>query len=1210
MNRKFFKLIICIVWIASIVLPSASVIATENEPMAVDSQLQLLLDGDSEARIDKNSKQISLSIGYTPVKLTDEDIQQDYLQLELPKGISYIVENNQTANDAIVLADQGRTLEIDLNKVNELSIVFDLSFDDLSDETPIKGMHSVNGQIVGTTEEVRIMKEAGSDSDEVEEPQSTTSTDEAIEQTTAQTTEEGTEATTETTESNEAAEATTREARAALDLGIPTQRTLPVAAISDGQFENVSYFDVGTKDEWNAALSVDVGATSNSNKNNLTEITYINITDDFALSTSTSGYASVDIETSRSDKKLVVNGNGHTIDFRQFTQVFDGADWDIVFQDLTVYNGNDWGIADTYHSTKKTIVTIHNLTQYGAQAFEGVYGKMIMSGATSITSTSTNTYTSPIDNVLVTIDSRFKSSANISVGEVYVKAGSTIAMNNGRYAANVVVFPGGNFYVEDGQKTNIQIRNLETPINTSGWTSGASGDYAPGSISVASSLTGYVNSWPDNYRPDSLKGRSDSIYFGDNTHVTIHNGAARKANATALQIGKANGIIELGKNSSFKGVVDENTATSGENKTPVYFSSSGSLLLGENASFDLTVGETDDPEKARGDAMRIVGKGTLDLQKGSSFVLRSATSNNDGMLKMNTAGSSINIADQATFDIGFTRASNDPLFALRGTLNIPASDSYIHRIRLWENGNFDETSPLSSFQPLNKTTITYSTTTISSKATALADGFVDNDTVTKFNSDYTSNAQRLVIDPIVFGVKPIDELTNEVKKEYTVSGSAEPPGGKVEVSGGPLDSLSADQRQVLVQEDGTYEWKGNLSRPFNWGETIRVSYVGHPDKFAETVVKDVTKPTGVGRTVHVVEGATIPSAKDFIASVEDTNALDTNKDNFDYRFIGGVIDSGGIATISNGQEKQEYSGQVVIDDTRGNTSDSVEVKLVIHQANTMNSITADDLTVRWSDVSGFAVGSTEYGNYLKNSMSAQAQTIVGGNLVNLVSSMEIENLASIPNDVGGPYTVRFVVRADSSNQLGADLVKEAQLTVKSNLVEPRDPSTSDPTDQENEGTGENGELRLDYVPSSFNFGTKEVQWRDTEYQAQGDKDQWIQVADERPAEIGWTLKATATPFTSGADQLSGATLTIPQGELYNKKTAGAANPEGLTSKGEVALSTTASTIFTGEGENSKDQSTYVWKKNQVKLNVPKGQGKAGNVYKAKITWIVEAGVTN
>lgn len=1207
MNRKFFQLIICIIWIASIVLPSVSVIATDNEPMAVDPQLQLLADGDSEARIDNKTKQMTLSIGYTPVELTDQDIQQDYLQLELPKGVNYIVENNQMANDAIVLADQGRTLEIDLNKVNELSIVFDLSFDDLSDETPIKGAHSVNGQIVGTTEEVRIMKEAGSDSDEVEEPQSTTSTDEAIEQTTAQTTEEGTEATTETTESNEAAEATTREARATLDLGIPTQRTLPVAAISDGQFENVSYFDVGTKDEWNAALSVNLKAANSSNNNNLAEITYINITDDFALSTSTSGNAYATVQTNRSDKKLIVNGNGHTIDFRELTFRFDSTDWDIVFQNLTVYNGNDWGSVDLYHADKKTIVTIHNVVQYGAQAFEGSRGKLIMSGDTSITSTSTKTYTSSIDNVVVTIDSRYSGSANVAVGEVYVKSGSTIAMDNGRYGANVIIYSGGNFYTEDGPETNIQIRNLETPLGTGGWTSG---DYSPGSIVLVSDLSASVNKWPEDYRPESLKGRTNSIYFGDNTHVSIHNGAARKDHATVLQNENANGTIELAKNSSFKGVVDENIATSGRDKTPVYFSSSGSLLLGENASFNLTVGKTNEPATARGDAILFDDKGTIDLQKGSSFVLRSATSNTNGMLKMTDTGSSINIADQATFDIGFTRASNDPLFALKGTLNIPASDSYTHRIRLWENGNFDESSPLSSFQPLDKTTITYSTTTISSKATALADGFVANDTVTKFNSDYTSNAQRLVIDPIVFGVKPIDELTNEVKTEYTVSGSAEPPGGKVEVSGGPFDSLPAVQRQVLVQEDGTYEWKGNLSRPFYWGETIRVSYAGHPDKYAETVVKDVTKPTGVGRTVHVVEGATIPSAKDFIASVEDTNALDTNKDNFDYRFIDGAIDSGDIATITNGQEKQEYSGNVIIDDTRGNTSDSVEVKLVIHQANTMNSITADDLTVRWSDVSGLAVGSTEYGNYLKNSMSAQAQTIVDGNLVDLLSSIEIENLASIPNTVGGPYTVRFVVRADSTNQLGADLVKEVQLTVKSNLVEPRDPSTSDPTDQENEGTGENGELRLDYVPSSFNFGTKEVQWRDTEYQAQGDKDQWIQVADERPAEIGWTLKATATPFTSGADQLSGATLTLPQGELYNKKTAGAANPEGLTSKGEVALSTTASTIFTGEGENSKDQSTYVWKKNQVKLNVPKGQGKAGNVYKAKITWIVEAGVTN
>ena len=1196
MKHKISSWVASLVLVLNVVLPSGSVAAVENDLDTVDPQIQLTVDGKSTVSVDTKTDQLSLKIDYAPVELEGQAIQKDRLQIELPDGVTYSKEKNQQESELVSFDDQTNVLEVDLQNSLSQTLELDVAFDKLSEQTTMTGVHVVNDHAIGKTEALQIDKEAEAKADEEESSKETEASSE-----------EETEATEEETPTSAEEKETSakRATRAALDLGSPTTRTLPVPQVTDGQFDNVSYFDVGSRAEWDNALSIGTAVGSASNNNNKTEITYINITDSFKMSDKTSGYDHDIARTNRSDKKLIINGNNKTIDFRDLTFYFDNNDWDIVFQNMTVYNGNEWGVADLYHGNAGNVVTIHNYTQYGAQAFEGSRGRIILSGNTSMTSSPTESYVSPIDSAPVSIDNRYSGgSANVAVGEIYIKAGSNIAMDNGRLGANFVFYPSGNFYTEDGTATKITMSNLKTPAKSGPW---SVNDYAPGSISLVSDIASTTNPWPDNQRPASLVGRSNSIYFGDNTEVEIHNGAPRRDHATVLQMEVAGSSIELGENARFTGMVDETTAKSGRDETPVYFDKAGSIKLGKNASFDLTVGETNDPTKAVGDAISFDGKASLDLAEASSFKLRSASGNTDGLLKMTTAGSSINIADQATFDIGFTRATEDHLFSLNGTMNIPAANDYVHRIRLWDNGNFDDANPDNSFHPLNKTKITYSNTSISSKSTNLADGFVDNGTVSKFNSEYTSKAQRLVVDPIVFNVKTIDEITNETKTEYSVTGTAEPPGGMVELSGGPLDLLPADQRQVTVKADGSFEWKGALSRPFHWGETIKVSYVGHPDKYLETVVKDVTKPTGKGRTIHVVEGDAIPSIKDFIASVEDTNALETDKDKFGYAYSGNGIVSGGSATITNGQDIQEYTEQVIIDDTRGNTSDPVDVKLVVHKANSINTIQANDLTVRWSDVSGFTVGSISYADYLKKGMNAKAQTIINGDLTDL--TVEIENIATIPNTVGGPYTVTFVVRATAGNQLVADLKTEVNLTVLSNLIDPRDPSTTDPSDNENDGTGEHGELRLDYVPSTFDIGTKEVQWKDMEYQAQGTTDQWVQVADERPAATGWTLKASATTFASGTDQLTGAALVLPSGDMYNKKTASAMNPNGLSSNGEVALTSAPSSIFKGDGENSKNESTYVWKKNQVKLRVPKGQGKAGKTYQSTITWTVEAGVT-
>ncbi|MGM0213542.1 WxL domain-containing protein [Enterococcus sp. AZ109] len=1185
MKKKTISGFISVVLILSFLFsPTAFSFASENA--LPEDALVLLLNGESTTQIKQKDTQVKLTINYQSLELLTDNLPEappkkdKKLQLQLPSGLS--LEKSKHPQLASTILQEDQKITVDLSPAQEkLELILTVNTDELASSSLISGNLYLEGSIIGqaSAELIKIVNE------EVES--STTEVENKPPMQEAVPLAEGT-----------------------LDLGIPTQRTLPVAPVSQDQFENVNYFEVGSRDEWNSALT-----TAN---NNAQEITYITITQDFQMSTATTVVDGAQLATtSRTDKKLVVEGNGHTIDFRDLTMRFTGANWDLVFQNVNIYNANDWGLADTYNVSGFPIITVHNYIQYGAQAFEGSRGKIILSGNTSMTSSHTESYVSPIDQQTVTIDQRFiggNGSSNIEVGEVYIKTGSSIRMDNGRYGSNFSIATGGNFYIEDGGQTELILSNLEQPLNPNGW--GGAQDYSPSNISIVAGIT--AQPWPANYRPSSLQGRTNSIYFGDNATVTMENGAARRRNAGLIQFMLGNGLFELGDNATFNGYIAENTGGGGLFLSPMYFAGGGSIVLGTNANFNLTVGQlpeavgTNEFGTVSGDAIYFAGLGSIRIGTDADFKLRSASSTTTGLIFMPTAPSSIQLADQATFDVGFLKPAANPLIYLFGNIRVPQTGNYAHQIGYWTENQFGDT-PSELFRPLDQTVLTYAGTVVTGRQTQVAATFEDNGVVARFSSDFTSTAQHLLIRPLVQEIESIDLLTNETQTEYTVTGNAQPPGEPVELSGGPFDdpSLTAQQKQTVIQSDGTYQWQGTLPRPFYYGDTIRATYVRDPVKYAETAVEDATSPTGTGRTVHVAESTTIPNAAEFIESVSDTNPTQTDKAAFNYRFADNTIASGAPAVISSGEETQTYQDQVIIDDTRENDSEPIEVTLVVHRADTINTIQANNLTRRYSDVAEFEVGSAEYAAYLLGQLNATAQTIINGELVDLTSEITIGNSLSIPNNVGGPYSIQLVVPVTSENQLSQPLVKSVNLFVLSNLVNPRDPSSNEfLEDTENQGTGENTDLRLDYVPSVFDFGTGIVQWTDRTYSAQGTDDQWVQISDNRSNESGWDLKVSATPFESSGDQLLGANLILPQGEAYNRNSSGTVDPTGLVAQGAMPLTADPTTLLTGAGVNSKDESTYVWKKNQVQLRVPRGQGLVGETYQSTITWVVEAGAAN
>ncbi|MBO1308629.1 WxL domain-containing protein [Enterococcus sp. 669A] len=1223
-KSKLLTIVLTITLVISGFLPS---VVHAVDGTTIDEQVQLSFAGESFMKVDEDTDMVTLDVHYAPVELEQDDeagltVQSektDLLVINVPAGLTYTPQDNTSHS----FNQETNEIMLDLSYPGEQEpINFAINDDSATEAIELTGSHYVNNVLVGETVPVTLQIEAVAEEEAVEEVAEEEQADhesvmDEVQEAEAVDEDKQEEAVDQVKPEPDAA---TLAANGNLDLGLATMRKLPVQAVEDGQYSNVSYFSVGSLAEWNRALT-----TINNNRQ---EITYLDITNSFAFSNATNNGAVGSTYngslTSNKNKKLVINGNGHSLDLRQYTLRFAGAgQWDIVLQNISVQNSNSWGVFDGYNgSNNGNIYTFHNVRQEGVQAFEGSRGRVILSGTSEFTQSPNDTYISATNGAEVRVSTEYGSgNSNIAAREVYIKAGSNITMKNPNYGANIAVFRNGNIFMEEGAPTTLNLDNQESNPRWNSW--GGGNDYSVASLVTMNDNPGPSSSnfWTDEERPAELKGLQGSIHISKEAKVTINNGLGRKDYAGAIQLGQGGGSLSIGDRASVDINVEQDISAGGNSSTygmsgnsqfPVFLFNGATMELGEDASFNLNVGRSVDGNTiypSRGSAVKVTGspnEPVIKLGKNSSFSVSSTayTNGNDVMIDSASRNTFMQINDQATVDLKYTQPTNNSLMRLGNGSSLSVPDDYVHRIRHWDYGNFDEDTD-HQYQPIAGTTITYNGTNVSNATTRLDDGFLDTDppVAQQLQNNFTSNAQRLAIDAVVFNIQSIEPVTNEEQDEYIVQGTAQPPGGMVEIFGGQLDSLPLEERQLLIDSDGRYEWRGNLDRPFYYGESIRASYSGHSEVYAEEPVVDVTRPTAEGRTLHIVEGETIPEAAVFLTSVEDTNPTVTDKSQFAYQFEQSLIQPGSSAVISNGSQQQTYNDSLIVDDTRGNLSDPVSVSLVVHEAGSVSGIRANSTQIRWNEVRDFEVGSVEYEDYLKHAMEAQARILVDYQLKDLTEEIQITNLAEIPTDVGGPYPVIFEVPSE-------ELQTEAELSIKSNLVNPRNPAEGDPENPENNGTGATGELRLDYVPSVFDFGDVMFHWKDMEHKSLGEDDQWVQVADDRAGQNGWAVKASATPFEAEDDQLEDARIVLPFGDLYNVKTKDAKNPDGLAATGETPLSSVATTVFSGTGENSKGESTYVWKKNELKLQIPAGQGKTGKTYRSDIRWVVEAGVTN
>ncbi|MBC2098828.1 WxL domain-containing protein [Listeria booriae] len=207
--------------------------------------------------------------------------------------------------------------------------------------------------------------------------------------------------------------------------------------------------------------------------------------------------------------------------------------------------------------------------------------------------------------------------------------------------------------------------------------------------------------------------------------------------------------------------------------------------------------------------------------------------------------------------------------------------------------------------------------------------------------------------------------------------------------------------------------------------------------------------------------------------------------------------------------------------------------------------------------------------------------------------------------VAGLFGASTLVSADTATSTGKITLEADDSPVTPlNPLDPDSPTpaTPDPADPTNPGTGNSGELTIDFL-SNIDFGTQKVSGTSETYKALN-TNPYIQVTDKRGNGDGWVLTASATDFKDGNNVLKGAEMSFKNGQVRTQ----ADNQSTAPTASDVTLNGSAQPVFqaaanAGMGTWIDVYSGTAGANENVTLHVPAGN-LAGD-YDSSITWTLE-----
>lgn len=945
-----------------------------------------------------------------------------------------------------------------------------------------------------------------------------------------------------------------------------------------------------------------------------TSVTTISVTQSFAVpddptpssfsgiatgsNTNTSGGALfVNFIAPSTSRAVVIEGNGHTIDFGAITLRFYDASvnsashWDLTWDNLTMYHGNWYGFM-TYEwltTTNETnsILTYKDLTDIGNQMLHSAYGQVFMEG--NVVTRQESPYTSAfrtnwaINNV---------NQCNLSISNLTLRPQASFTgttLNSG----NVYLENNGSLVLEKGA-----VMTLNAPTSATGGE--ASGDIlhiASGNVELKENAVLNLNTPAG--RPNeislNLTSNASKVEIGDHAQLNIRS----EGHTGAAAIVYLNGA-ELSVNPG--GVLDIQCTGMG--------ASTSSVIYGYGVS-----------------TFVVHKKGTFNVVSDSSSL-------SNYLVHFNDQRSVFQFEDAEMVNLQRTgqiaTGTGNGLIYMAGTAGLLDID--VQTVKMWVRGNLSGV-PTESWTPIFGLKIKYSTVTPTiSEVSSLTQA-----AVTDFKAKFTTqNVQRILFEYIPDVELTLDSVATDDQAaagSRTVSGTASPnavirlsdtpylstenPAIDPALNQEPSPVTNPDETDPDLTANFTTKADGNgdfsftlpAGKYFTAASKLKAyAFLNGKDAVVEQTVADETAPNGTGTLVHAVVNEGRPAANLYVSNPQDSNPANTG---FTYEYRNPDVVDGYMGAVG------EYSVVILLKDDAQNVRE-ITASLKVHGAS--EAISGADIALYTSEIEHLT--ETRLKNYVILVSEPKAQRLAQGKLVDLTDEVIVADLGGLtPSATNGIYPVKLQVPKSAVPELTQDLEMIISVRiVDEGPTEPVDPEnpkegSQPPNGAENNGTGNTGLLRLDYIPEVFSFGTAKAAVQDQVYQAKKPKNtndkeldkQWVQVSDDRMTADGWSLNAKmTTEFSSGSSTLTGGYILLPEGKMYNTHTGAAPVADGSLKTGAIELTTTEKVVFAARNDSAAGKliSTKVWDAEAVSLKVNGGTAKPNQVYKTTINWTV------
>ncbi|MGG5315759.1 WxL domain-containing protein [Enterococcus sp. AZ072] len=1022
-------------------------------------------------------------------------------------------------------------------------------------------------------------------------------------------------------------------------------------------------------------------------------IVVFNIMNDFVVDFSTSNNHNPLQNSNNGNREVVIEGNGHTIDFRGTSFRLGGGTWHMAVQNLTAYSRNYYGPLTARTAGNGSTQVFHNYSNIGSQMLYAVSTDVKFSG--DVVNDIVTSYVSPVDNEKHTTN--YSGQANLQIKNFEMLNGSTF-LGSTQNSGNIAVSNGGNVVIGEHADVILEAKHESSTVagEASGYGIDLNGTFHMKKHSTVNysyryhsdrserDQYGILNMSSNNefimdeeskmsvYK-DSHSGLRDIISIGNSS--TFNLGERAEINFDIKNIQGTNSVISTGNYSLFdlkpQSKVNMNLQGNAAAKA-ISAGDQSQFLIGAAAELtiqadgltgtmvDLDRGSSSNPvtfEVKEEDPNRGLEGGVVDIvstNRGSAATNIFSTGNYakfkvgrlgtfnlraDGvgsrahyLLNFGTNSEFI-FSDAKSVDLEFLSipANNRALINMGGNNGVFEVD--VQRVKAWERGKQGE--PSYDWFPMFDMQIPYRTNNVDrsnlqgrSVNSAIRQEFLEN-----FDTGQTTGFQRLLFEFIpdvdaVISNQPVDNPSDENSK--VIKGQTNPnafvrmsetivsngqisfPADKnlvespVEVEAGEtLDEMTLPYT-VQADETGNFEFTISEESPtFTAGNIIHAyAFKDGKSDTNQVTVLDTTAPEGEAVKVHAVVGDELPGVEHFTANRSDLNP-------------GTAIHSEFVELIAQLQQYMhqfgEYDISVLLRDDAGNQL-VVESQLIVHDVGHL--LMGNDVKLSYFEIE--ELNHNDFEQLVKDSIQAISYRLQDFEQILLTEHIkydfsELENRPGI-------YTVVLTVAPEHA-QIESGLSQEVEIRIDASrppeVVNPDDPQPGSRPEngQENEGTAKTGELRIDYIPNDFRFGSVPLQFDTKTYQALPalsttgnllDK-QWVQVSDARLEESGWQLKVQQIkPFRStNGHEIKGAELIIPRGIARNSKMSPEIAEKTMFAK-EIVLSgeTQGQTIFGAYNmtESGKEISTLQWKAEDVSLTIPKGQVKTEEPYQTEIEW--------